>query len=120
MERRVAQAHGSDDMQVSDGYYTMDELYDHRITLYIALCSKLAKVGPLHEQVWRSRFHSDGGVCFGTGSQFGLGIGKEKGKQVTYHIPIERWDETEFAETLTLRLNGTGTRRRTFSNASRI
>jgi hypothetical protein len=52
--------------------------------------------------VWRSRFHSDGEICFGTGSQFVLGIGKEPGKQITYHIPIDRWDETEFAETLNI------------------
>lgn len=29
---------GNDEMEVSDGYHTFDELYDHRITLYIALC----------------------------------------------------------------------------------
>lgn len=50
--------------------------------------------------IWRSKNHSDGEICFGTGTQFVLGIEKEKGKQITYHIPIERWDETDFAETL--------------------
>lgn len=29
-----------------------------------------------------------------------LGIGSEKGAQITYHIPIERWSETEFAREL--------------------
>lgn len=88
----------------SDGYHTFDELYDHRITLYIALCKAFYEdpqyqVGPKSE-VWRSKFHSDGELCFGTGTQFVLGIGKEKGKQITYHIPIDRWDETDFAQTL--------------------
>ena len=27
-------------------------------------------------------------------------LNKEKGKQITYHIPLDRWDECEFAETL--------------------
>lgn len=98
---------GPDSMEVSDGYHTFDELYDHRITLFIALCRVLDYTLPAdclpEEQsisVWRSKKHSDGEVCFGTGTQFVLGIGKEKGEQITYHIPIERWDETEFAETL--------------------
>lgn len=57
-----------DEVEVSDGYHTFDELYDHEL-------------------------------AFG-GSWFVLGIGKEKGKQITYHLPLERWDETNFAYTL--------------------
>lgn len=90
-----------DDLEVSDGYHTFDELYDHRITLYITLCHML-KAGEFDGKadVWRSKRHSDGELCFGTGSQFVMGIGREKGEQVTYHIPIERWNETAYAETL--------------------
>ena len=29
-----------------------------------------------------------------------MGINKDQGKQITYHIPISEWDRTEFAETL--------------------
>lgn len=85
-----------------DGYHTFGELYDHRITLYIALCKALycADVEYIPLEIWRSKYHSDGEICFGTGTQFVLGIGKEKGNQITYHVPIERWDECEFAETL--------------------
>lgn len=86
----------------SDGFHTFDELYDHRITLYIALCriaKHFAYTGNFG-MVWRSKRHSDGEICFGTGTQFVLGIGREKGKQITYHIPIERWNETDFAPTL--------------------
>ena len=80
-----------------DGYHTFDELYDHRITLYITVCMLLR----LHTilPVWRSKRHSDGELCFGTGTQFVLGISEMKGRQITYHIPIERWDETSFAIT---------------------
>lgn len=29
-----------------------------------------------------------------------MGIGSVKGEQITYHIPIERWKETDFARTI--------------------
>lgn len=92
-----------------DGYHTFDELYDHRVTLYIAFCkvsllyknevSQDVQKGE-HPLIWRSKYHSDGELCFGTGTQFVLGINNKPGRQVTYHIPIERWDECDFAETL--------------------
>lgn len=92
--------------KVSDGYHTFDELYDHRITLFIALCQFLRRQEIVTfpspkglSLVWRSKKHSDGELAFG-GSWFVLGIGQEKGQQITYHLPIERWEETNFAETL--------------------
>lgn len=100
----LVEAEGPEEMDASDGYHTFNELYDHRITLYITLCRHkhdlLAIENPGKHLVWRSKRHSDGELCFGTGTQFVLGIGTEKGKQITYHIPVERWEETEFAETL--------------------
>ena len=93
----------------SDGYHTFKELYDHRITLFITLCrfvqleddsaTSFGGVIP-RSRIWRSKRHSDGQICFGTGTQFVLGIWKAAGQQITYHIPIERWAETDFAETL--------------------
>ena len=80
-----------------DGYHTFDELYDHRITLFIALCAVL-RVNT-DAEIWRSERHSDGELCFGTGTQFIMGIGSKPGEQITYHIPIERWDEAAFALT---------------------
>lgn len=91
---------GPEEMEASDGYHTFGELYDHRITLYIALCKAIAKESG-YGFVWRSKNHSDGKPCFGTGTQYVLGIGNEAGEQITYHIPIERWGETDdFTETL--------------------
>lgn len=97
-----------EDLGVSDGFHTFDELYDHRITLYIALArlfkqqeSTLGEIPAGDSFVWRSKKHSDGELAFG-GTWFVLGIGKEAGKQITYHLPIERWDETDFADTLEL------------------
>ncbi len=94
----------------SDGYHTFEELYDHRITLFLALCKQIAEVekyqshvsgitGVYSSSIWRSKKHSDGELCFGTGTQFVMGIGASKGKQISYHLPIERWDEAYFAET---------------------
>jgi len=45
--------------KISDGYHTFDELYDHRITLWIALCrlSALhAATGPVPDEnpTWRA------------------------------------------------------------------
>lgn len=86
-----------------DGYHTFTELYNHRTSLYIALCDQITNQPHNNDArlgVWRSKYHSDGELCFGTGTQFVLGIGKAKGMQITYHLPIERWEETNFAETL--------------------
>lgn len=82
------------DVQVSDGYHTFDELYEHRIALYIALCRAIND-GP--NWVWRSVLHSDGTSFPGW---FVLGINKAPGEQITYHLPMIKWDKCEFAYTL--------------------
>ena len=89
-----------------DGYHTFNELYEHRVALYIAVAGIIKRQEnacgyiPTGESfVWKSKRHSDGELAFG-GTWFVLGIGKEKGNQITYHLPIEKWDETDFAETL--------------------
>ncbi len=93
-EHTLIRAEG-EDLEVSDGYHTMEELYDHRITLYICLCEALVQAG--HNGIWRSKLHSDGSSFDGW---FILGIGKNEGTQITYHLPIERWEEAGSAETL--------------------
>lgn len=72
--------------QVSDGYHTFEELYEHRIELYLALCRVLGDSGP----VWKSRLHSDGTSYPGW---FVLGIGRDSGQQITYHLPESYWDK---------------------------
>jgi len=89
-----------ENIQISDGYHTFDELYEHRIVLFIALCKQRAEHncnrGKFHN-VWRSKLHSDGTMF---DDWFVMGIGKEKGEQMTYHLPITKWEDTNFAETL--------------------
>ena len=88
-------------MDANDGSHSFEELYDHRITLYIALCKMISEkngdgISPIHE-IWRSKLHSDGSSYEGW---FILGIDKDPGMQITYHLPMDRWGDTNFAETL--------------------
>jgi hypothetical protein len=89
-------------MQVSDEYHTIDELYEHRIELFIVLCRwirdvDMAEFAKENREIWRSKLHSDGSSFEGW---FILGINKEKGRQITYHLPLNRWEDTNFAQTL--------------------
>lgn len=91
----LIQEHPSEASKVSDGYHTFDELYEHRITLYIALCKMIVNTVPSPAyRVWRSRVHSDGSTWDGW---FILGIGVQLGQQITYHLPESKWDECNFA-----------------------
>jgi hypothetical protein len=91
-----------------DGFHTFGELYDHRVELFIALCRQLrtkidadningVRMADISKEIWRSKLHADGSSFDGW---FIMGINKETGTQITYHLPIDRWDETAFAETL--------------------
>jgi len=84
-----------DSDQVSDGFHTFGELYDHRVGLYIALCAMIAWYDSRF-QVWKSKKHSDGSVW---DDWFIMGIGTKAGQQITYHVPIEFWKQCFFART---------------------
>lgn len=87
---------GADTNLISDGYHTFCELYDHRITLYITLLRHLKEQfeGTYFWDIWRTKVHSDGSVWDGW---FILGVYEKPGEQITYHLPIEKWDECSFA-----------------------
>lgn len=74
--------------ETSDGYHTFNELYEHRIALFLALCANLRMMPIGH--VWRSKLHSNGSSFDGW---FVLGIGTERGQQITYHLPMSRWSD---------------------------
>lgn len=93
---RALYVQGPEDMDASDGYHTFTELYEHRHTVFIALCRVLVESAN-HNGVWRSKLHSDGSAYEGW---FILGIAKKLGEQITYHLPISKWESTDFAETL--------------------
>lgn len=82
---------------VSDGYHTFGELYDHRIALFIALCSmNFALEYQYQKPIWRSKIHNDGTSWDGW---FILGMGENKGEQISYHLPMSYWNNTDFADT---------------------
>ena len=72
---------------ISDGCHTFGELYNHRITLYMALCSILSNNS---NEVWMSKLHSDW-TSFDW--WFILWYWYEEWSQITYHIPIENRDK---------------------------
>lgn len=78
----------------SDGYHTFNELYEHRITLFIALCYSIAANHghSMEFKVWKSKLHSDGSSMEGW---FVMGIGREPGTQITYHLPMSKWYAAE-------------------------
>ena len=103
---------GPEEMKVSDGYHTFDELYEHRNLLFIALCKAIhtealrlwrpekmdfVDYSMLEDTCWRSKLHYDGSSF---NNWFILGIGKEPKTQISYHLPLSKWEETDFAETL--------------------
>lgn len=84
---------------VSDGYHTFGQLYDHRIAIYIRLCKTILLITPTEEgsPVWKTKVHSDGTSFDGW---FVLGLFKDKGHQITYHIPEKYWDMVPWAVTI--------------------
>jgi hypothetical protein len=86
---------------ISDGNHTFDELYEHRCILWIALCKMEANIefyiGGTAGSSWKTTTHSSGDVMEGW---FLLGMGKIKGEQITYHLPIKYWNDCEFAQIL--------------------
>lgn len=70
--------------EVSDGYHTFNELYDHRHALFLALLSVHAGVLP----TWMSRRHEDGSAFEGW---FIAGIELPTG-MISYHLPDRLWD----------------------------
>ena len=67
---------------VSDGYYTFDELYFHRMILFSVICKQN------ENKAWKSKLHADGTMFK---NYFIVGIETKKG-QYTYHYHIEFWN----------------------------
>lgn len=79
----------TDKSQISDGYHTFAELYEHRHALFLALVSTMPECFCMS---WR---HSDGEPCFG-GNEWFIVIGElPTGQQVSYHLPKALWDKAE-------------------------
>lgn len=75
----------SDKGSISDGYYTFDELYEHRHRLFIALM----RCNP--ELAWRANNHHDGE---GYEGWFIAGMDLPTG-QVSSHLPARLWESLD-------------------------
>ena len=74
-----------DPSKISDGYHTFEELYDHRISLFLAL------MWAMPETAWISKCHSDGEKWEGwfiAGMQLPAG-------DISYHINDKYWDQAK-------------------------
>jgi hypothetical protein len=69
--------------EVSDGYHTFDELYEHRHALFMALLATRPGLS------WMSHLHEDGTSMEGW---FIAGVNLPQGP-ITYHLPIRLWNE---------------------------
>lgn len=94
---------------ISDGYHTFDELYQHRYLLFInwaasevrlwrtALLNNIPGYQGTDCPFWITRVHSDSTPSYD--GYFLAGLWRDRGIQITYHIPNEYWElAAEYAE----------------------
>lgn len=101
---RVASGHGTDTIhallsqtlralpggagQISDGFHTFGELYDHRRALTAVLAAGGASMG----ESWRSKAHHPEDSPMFEGGYFIVGIELPTGT-ITYHYKLSHWDD---------------------------
>jgi len=71
----------TDKSQISDGYHTFEELYEHRHALFLNLLNNFTHMA------WASKVHSDGTSWDGW---FIAGMDTPTG-QISYHLPDRFW-----------------------------
>lgn len=97
-----------DTIEVSDGHHTMDELYEHRHVLFLALVKYFDNyVTPLacNIKCWKSRMHDDGSSYEGwfllgmtvTKPNFIAGADPEV-FDISYHLPDRLWHMAKVIE----------------------
>ncbi len=77
--------------QVSDGYHTFDELYEHRCLLFLNVVKALTDH---RDRTFKTRRNQDGEEWSGW---FILGMNTDYG-QITYHLPDKYWDMADVRE----------------------
>lgn len=86
--REFAHSNGLSAKDISDGYHTFDELYEHRRILFSIICH-INK-----DLAWKSWKHSDGTMF---DDSFIVGIETPEG-QYTYHYNSKFWNEFNVKE----------------------
>lgn len=74
--------------QLTDGFHTMEELYDHRRALTAVLAGAAATEG----DSWRSKAHHPDDSPMFEGGYFIVGIVLPTGP-ITYHYKLSHWDD---------------------------
>lgn len=77
----------TEDGQVSDGFHTFEELYDHRRALTAALAVSMPDVS------WRSKAHHPEDSPMFEGGYFIVGIDLPGAGTITYHYKLTHWDD---------------------------
>ena len=72
----------------SDGYHTFNELYEFRKVYNAALFNEWAEAGVY--DVHKSKFHYDGGECFGGG--WFIVVAQLPSGQISNHYELKDWD----------------------------
>lgn len=70
---------------VSDGYHTFDELYEHRMQLFALIIN----TPQYNKKAWKSKLHADGTMY---DDYFIVGITLDNKESYTYHYHIKYWD----------------------------
>lgn len=84
--------------QISDGYHTFDELYEHRYLLFLVLLDIWKEDCDWQWTPWKSKTHwQDGKLVPVWDGWFVAGMNTVAG-QVTYHLPIKYWDKCNVEE----------------------
>lgn len=74
--------------EISDGYHTFNELYDHRAVLFAVVCNEHP------HRAWKSKLHH---TCDMFDGMFIVGMNTMYG-QISYHYDLELWDLFEVPE----------------------
>jgi len=103
----IAQTFQGDDIEVSDGYHTLSELYEMRLALTVALFRIYdTYITPLGTRIrcWKSKLHSDG-TMFDGYFIVGMTIPQldvtKPPQLISFHYQMEHWDKFNLIELLT-------------------
>lgn len=80
--------------ELSDGYHTHKELYEYRRVYNALLFNEWAKQG-LYD-VHKSKWHSDGELCFGGG--WFIVVAQLPAGQISNHYKLEHWDDFQIPD----------------------
>lgn len=80
---------------ISDGYHTFNDLYDHRSILFCSLLMSFKKFLPIESSgIFKTKIDDNGNTLPGwfiAGCDLGHG-------QITYHLPMRYWDTLSIPE----------------------